>query len=125
MSKDLFIEYIFTAMPDVQTKSGSEAKLKSFISKFVDGLIGMYPAQATEIKSDPKHGYEFREIGIYTIEVIKNLYEKPPFPDLDTIDISDHLSRFLFRRLAPLTNKRSQNPDYPIHLLDTKTFTYQ
>ncbi|MEI6094630.1 MAG: hypothetical protein WCR08_04050 [Gammaproteobacteria bacterium] len=150
MPKERLIQHIYdNLVSDFPHIAEKKQQQMQFILSFVDAFLNMYPAHSAEITPETSHGYEFREIAIFSIAVFHSLYQPLPrlkvadnsTPDsarpkhlevqqaLETFNISQAVSRFLFTRHASLVSARSRvnhqsTQLYPIQFLDTQNFTY-
>lgn len=129
MSREKLIQHIYagivSAIPSIQNNKA--AQIQS-ISDFLDAFLQMFPAHHSEISDKPEHDYDLKEIAIFTINTYVTFYEKNPELTLNDFKITQHISRFIFARLASLVGVRSTkmaqiDTQYPIHGLDTQDFT--
>ncbi|MBP6917532.1 MAG: hypothetical protein KBB94_01285 [Legionellaceae bacterium] len=130
MSKKQLVQYIYdNLVREFSRIADNKQEHLQFISNFIDAFLSMYPSHSTEITPEKTHGYQYREIALFAIAEFDSFYKKSSARALDTFDIAQSISRFLFARHASLVGLRSrvshqpQTQLYPVQFLDTKSFT--
>ena len=131
MPKKELVQYIYdnlvSKFPHITAKKQEHLQ---FILNFIDAFLSMYPSHSTEITPQEYRGYQYREITLFAIAEFDSFYQESSACTLDTFDIAQSISRFLFARHASLVGLRSRVSDqpqtqlYPIQFLDTTSFTF-
>ena len=79
MPKERLIQHIYdNLVSDFPHIAEKKQQQMQFILSFVDAFLNMYPAHSAEITPETSHGYEFREIAIFSIAVFHSLYQPLP-----------------------------------------------
>ena len=77
--KKQLVQYIYDNLVREFPRIAEEKQQQmQFILSFVDAFLNMYPAHSAEITPETSHGYEFREIAIFSIAVFRSFYQKNP-----------------------------------------------